>query len=111
MDEDVLGPAVPDAVRDVWSHFGGLHMPTFTMGEQRAGIQAIYQAAAQGKCMTCQRPVAEQAQLCVNLTGITELYCSIKCLKDMYIRGFLTEQYDDLVDRIKFRAKEPMEND
>jgi hypothetical protein len=45
-----LGPAVPDAVSDVWVHFNeAVAVP----GNVPKEVKKIYEAGSEGKCMTC----------------------------------------------------------
>lgn len=100
-----FGDEVPESIKDVWTHFGGLTIPE---GVTDKNLRKIYELGAQGKCMLCHRWVGSEATLRVNVLGITELYCSNVCWTDMYVRGWLTEQFDDLVEALKFRSTQPV---
>ena len=102
--DDVLGDNVPDSIKDVWTHFDGLTIPDKVEGY----MKQVYENGAAGRCMLCARKVGSEATLRVNVLGITELYCSNVCWTDMYVRGWLTEEFDDLVEALKFRATQPV---
>lgn len=103
-EEDVLGDNVPDAVKEVWSHFGGLTRPSGL----DANTRKVYEKGEQGKCMLCHRPVGAEAVLKITAAGILEIYCSHVCSTDMIAMGWITEKYDDLSDALKFRSQEPV---
>lgn len=88
-----LPEAAPDYARDVWTHFGGLHVPE---GLPNTELKKWYKRAAGGRCMTCDQPVGEETQLIVSLVGIAEIYCSIECHRDQYVLNFLQKQFDGM---------------
>jgi hypothetical protein len=102
--DDVLGDNVPEAVRDVWTHFGGMTKPR----NLDAQTKKVYEIGQQGKCMLCHRKVGSEAVLKITAAGILEVYCSHTCSTDMIAMGWITEKYDDLSDALKFRAQEPV---
>lgn len=57
-----------------------------------------------GCCMTCGTELGSDIILVVNKRGVVGLYCGGACLSDMGIMGWLEEQYQDVVDRVKFRG-------
>lgn len=100
--EGSLPDTVPDAVRDVWEHFGSLHIPS----ELDPETKAVYEAGARGECMLCRQPVGEEAIIKVNVVGINQLFCSHKCDQDIQVMGYLMQSYDDIKEGVEFRAGE-----
>lgn len=101
MGEGRLPDNVPSAVREVWEHFHGMFVPS----ELHPQVEEVYnRGAVHGKCMLCEKLVGETATVVVNNLGITELYCSHLCLQDMYVRGWLEENYDEMKERIEMRG-------
>jgi hypothetical protein len=96
-----LGPAVPDAVSDVWVHFNeAVAVP----GNVPKEVKKIYEAGSEGKCMTCGGVLKEQTIVHVNALGICAIYCSHKCNQDMDVMGWITQQYDDIKEGVEFRG-------
>lgn len=66
--------------------------------------QEVYIRALKGHCMTCDGPLSDLTMLAVNKAGIVMVYCCGQCYTDMQLVGWIEEQYQDLVDAIKFRG-------
>lgn len=96
-----LPAAVPENVREVFDHFGDVHIPE---GDIAKELKKIYELGNQGKCMTCERPLGEETIVKVNVVGIDQVYCSHKCDSDMILLGYLSQQYDDVKERVDFRG-------
>lgn len=95
---------VPDAVRDTWENFGGLHVPELG-GQMTKAAQAIYKQGSRGKCMTCGRKVGSEAICVVTVQGVNQLYCSHRCNQDINVVGWLQQMHDDIREGIDFRGR------
>lgn len=101
MDARALPDAVPDAVREAWDHFHGLHVPEDLPKE----TAAIYKRGTRGKCMMCNGKVGEETIIVITLQGINQIYCSHRCNQDMNVMGWIGQQYDDLKQAVEFRGQ------
>lgn len=96
-----LPAAVPENVREVFEHFGDVHIPEGKIAKE---LRAIYELGNQGKCMLCEGPLGEETIVKINVVGIDQVYCSHKCDSDMVLLGYLSQQYDDVKERVEFRG-------
>lgn len=90
----------PESIRDVWAHFGGLHVPE----ELSQEVADIYRRGASGRCMMCGREVEDEAIVVVTIQGINQLWCSHKCMQDMNVMGWMSQQYEDMKMAVDFRG-------
>lgn len=75
--------------------------PNFTnMDEDEAHI---YGRIRSGRCMTCNKLLAQDANFIITRHGIVGGYCNGVCHTDMAVLGFLQEQHAELSQRIAFR--------
>lgn len=96
-----LNADVPEAVRDVFEHFGEVHVPETLPKE----VQEVYERGLEGNCMMCGAELGAETIVLVNIVGICQVYCSHKCDQDMNVMGWINEQYDDLKERVEFRGR------
>lgn len=96
-----LPDAVPENVREVFEHFGDVHVPDKNLPK---AMRDIYELGNQGKCMLCEGPLGEETIVKVNVVGIDQVYCSHLCDTDMQLMGWLSQQYDDLKEKVDFRG-------
>jgi hypothetical protein len=68
--------------------------------------ELIYSRAKDGNCMTCQAALGEDTMIVIASTGIIYAACGGACLTDMQVIGWLEEQHQDIVDKVKFRGGE-----
>lgn len=90
---------LPTIVRDTLDHVE-LWIPDDPEQEENE----VYNRAKRGHCMTCDGELKQLTMLCINQAGIVMIFCCGQCYTDMQVTGFLEEQYQDLVDAIKFRG-------
>lgn len=111
MDGSELPPNVPDEVRDVWIHFGGVTVPDVPDKAERA----IYMRAAgeyndagetlkEPCCMMCGGALGEETVVIVTAVGISQIYCTHTCNQDMMILGYLSQAYDDRKEAMELRG-------
>lgn len=97
--EDVLEEqGVPENIWSTVSHWG-----LVAVNEDEPEF-AVYTRNRQGKCATCGAPLREDTVLFMMKHGIGALFCGGQCFSDMMVTGWLTEQYEDMVQQIKFRG-------
>lgn len=96
-----LPVGVPDNVREVFEHFGDVHIPEGRLDE---AIRKIYELGNEGKCMLCEGELGGETIVKVNVVGIDQVYCSHRCDNDMVLLGYLSQQYDDVKERVDFRG-------
>jgi hypothetical protein len=96
-----LPDAVPESVRDIFERFGGVHIPSGRIAKE---MVAIYQRGNEGRCMLCERPLGTETIVKVNVVGIDQVYCSHLCDTDMQLMGWISQQYDDVKERVEFRG-------
>jgi hypothetical protein len=99
MAEDDVLAGVPKHMRD-WMK----NMPTVRPDEYEAGISEMWERFDEGLCMSCGGQLKSHVTLVVTPIGIVAAFCSGVCATDMAIIGWLQEQHDDLIDRLKFRG-------
>lgn len=90
---------MPDNVRSLFEVVGVIDTT-----DLEQGVQAILAPLEAGKCMTCGSPLGETTVIIINNKGITAGYCGGPCMQDMAVLGWLQEEHDDVVDRVKFRG-------
>ena len=95
-----LDADVPEAVREVFEHFEDVHVPENLPKE----VRSVYERGLAGRCMMCGGRLGEETIVLVNVVGINQVYCSHKCDQDMNVMGYLTQEYDDLKERVEFRG-------
>jgi hypothetical protein len=93
---------VPEAVRDIFETHGSVHLP---QGRVAKEMVEIYQRGNRGKCMLCEKPLGPETIVKVNVVGIDQVYCSHLCDTDMQLMGWLSQQYDDVKERVDFRGQ------
>lgn len=94
-----LGPDVPDNVRELID--GVKFFVPETLSETEA---QIYDRAARGCCMTCGSRLGEVMMFIGNRAGVVMVFCGGACFTDMQVMHWLVENYEDLVDKVKFRG-------
>lgn len=97
-DRDPLAD-VPENMRE-WLR----EMPTTRPDEYQEGISEAWDKFDRGLCQCCEGPLGVTTTVVMGPTGILACFCSGVCATDMANVGWLQEQHDDLVDRIKFRG-------
>lgn len=97
-----LPDAVPESVRSAFEHFGEVHIPE---GKIAKAMREIYEWGNKGKCMLCHKPLGEETIVKINVVGIDQVYCSHLCDTDMQLLGWLSQQYDDVKERVDFRGQ------
>lgn len=90
---------VPDNVRSLFEIIG-----VIDTSDSSEDIQQIVAPLEEGMCMTCGTQLGETTVVIVNNKGITAGYCGGPCMQDMAVLGWLQEEHDDVVDRVRFRG-------
>lgn len=94
-----LGDNVPESLKETIESIG-LFVPDELQGDE----QQIYHRAVVGRCMTCEAELGETMMACINQAGVVMMFCSGACYSDMQVMGYLQEQHEDIVDKVKFRG-------
>jgi hypothetical protein len=66
-------------------------------------IAQVYGRRDDGVCMLCVAPLGTATLAVVDTRGVQLLFCGPECMQDMTIMQWLMEEYDDIVDTVKFR--------
>lgn len=74
--------------------------------EYEEGVSEMWDLAHEGKCMACKGPLRTSTTMVLNAGGIAAIFCSGACMTDMANLGWLQENHDDIIDRMKFRGGE-----
>lgn len=90
---------IPDSV---WSVLEDI--PFYVDDTADEGVMIVYERAKQGHCMCCDGPLGELTMLGLNMAGIVLIFCCGACHTDMQVTGWIEEQYEDIVQKIKFRG-------
>lgn len=98
-EEDDPYAGVPEGMRD-WIR----DMPTLRPDEYEAGISEAWDKFDRGRCQCCGGPLGQLTTVVVSAAGIMACFCSGVCATDMANVGWIQEQHDDIMDRIKFRG-------
>lgn len=102
VDADALSANdVPGGVVDVLDHFHGIHYPE----DAPPPYMEVVQRGVNGRCMLCSARLGAETHVIVNVLGVTEIYCGVKCHQDMQLKGWIEQEYDDMLDRIRFRGE------
>lgn len=81
----------------------GFAVPT----ERDEGEEIIANRMLCGRCTCCASPLGKKTMFVIHEVGIITACCSGVCLTDLQLSGWLEEQYQDLVSRVKFRGGNP----
>jgi hypothetical protein len=95
-----LSESVPGNLRDLVENIG-LWVPDKPAQEE---IE-VYDRAINGQCMTCSAELGDTTMLTLNRAGVIMIYCGGACYTDQQVVGWMMEQYDDMVQKIKFRGE------
>ena len=77
--------------------------PSFKPNAMDEEETAIYDRVRNGRCMTCNQTLGEDANFIVTRYGIVAGYCNGMCHTDMAVLGYLQTEHGELSDRIRFR--------
>lgn len=73
-------------------------------GVSKATRAEIYTPMLNGQCMACKAELGENTMMVLTRHGITMLFCGGSCLSDYNIMGWLSTQYDDIIQQLTFRG-------
>lgn len=100
MDPDAF-PDVPEEIRTLLTTVPWNEPPSSDEDDQ---THQLWLQVHNGCCMTCGGPLKHHTILVINHLGVCAAYCTGVCLTDMGVIGWLQEQHDDVVDKVKFRG-------
>lgn len=92
---------VPESVDEIIKE-AGIYVPDDISDEERV----LYERMLLGECILCERACGEHTAIIVNDIGVVMLFCSQVCLQDFFNMHWMMEQYDDFVEKAKFRNQE-----
>jgi hypothetical protein len=90
---------LPDNIGEVMEAAG-----VFVPDDVDETVERVITRAAEGRCMTCNAPLAGDTVICLTSMGVLMAFCSAPCMQDMTITQWLQEQFDDIVEHVKFRG-------
>ena len=90
---------VPDNMRSLFEEVGLIDPEVLD-----EDANAMLEPARLGLCMTCGAELGPNIVVLINTKGICGVYCGGACCQDMAVLGWIQEQHDDVVDRVKFRG-------
>jgi hypothetical protein len=97
-----LPAGVSDVVRSLFEAYDN----TMTIPDELEDAETlqVYERIANGCCMTCGGELGHNTMVTVCQVGIVLVYCGGACYTDMQVMHWLSEMYDDMVSKIKFRG-------
>jgi len=95
-DEDVVSENIDLIIRT---------MGIVTPDHMSKATRDLYMRAHNAQCMTCGKELGDTTTLVVSEIGVLMLFCGGACLQDMQVKGWLEEEYDEIVQKIEMRAR------